>query len=491
MDRREFLIFTGAAVAGVSGCVNLPKPAPATRVNDVHSQLNPTWVEKVVPVDSRAAVQSAIRNAARAGEPVSIAGGRHAMGGQQFGTDNVLLDTRRLDRVLNFDRARGLIEVEAGIQWPALVEYLIDVQDGETNQWGIAQKQTGADRLSIGGAVSSNIHSRGLRMKPFVGDIESLTLIDADGEMHVCNRMENAELFSLVVGGYGLFGFVCSVTLRLAPRTKVERVVELINVEDFVAMCDRRIAEGFLFGDFQFATDALSPEFLKRGVFSCYRPVAPETPIREEQRKLSKFDWKKLLYLAHADKSRAYQIYTDYYLTTTGQVYWSDLHQLAAYVDDYHYSLDGWMSSRAPGTEMITEIYVPRAELAEFMSEAAADFRRHGTDMIYGTIRLIERDDETFLAWARESWACVIFNLHVEHSPNGLIQSAEAFRRLIDMAIRRQGMYYLTYHKWATKEQVLACYPQFPEFLKRKQGIDPRGRFQSDWYRHYEVMFAG
>ena len=116
-------------------------------------------------------------------------------------------------------------------------------------------------------------------MKPFVGDIESLMLIDADGEMHVCNRTENADLFGLVVGGYGLFGFVYSVTLRLAPRTKVERVVELINVEDFVAMCDRRIAEGFLFGDFQFATDAQSPEFLKRGVFSCYRPVALETPI--------------------------------------------------------------------------------------------------------------------------------------------------------------------------------------------------------------------
>ena len=37
--------------------------------------------------------------------------------------------------------------------------------------------------------------------------------------------------------------------------------------------------------------------------------------------------------------------------------------------------------------------------------------------MIYGTVRLIERDDETFLAWARDRYACVIFNLHVEHTP--------------------------------------------------------------------------
>lgn len=108
--------------------------------------------------------------------------------------------------------------------------------------------------------------------------------------------------------------------------------------------------------------------------------------------------------------------------------------------------------------------------------------------MIYGTIRLIERDDETFLAWAKQSYACVIFNLHVEHTRAGVDQSAAAFRRLIDMAIRRAGSYYLTYHRHATREQVLACYPQLPEFLRLKRKYDPEERFQSDWYRHYRGM---
>lgn len=488
LNRREFLAVTGAAAVALPGCVNLPKPPPAVRVNDIHSQLNPTWVQQIVPVDSQQAVQSVVRRAAEAGKPISIAGGRHAMGGQQFGTDNLLVDTRRLDRVLHFDRERGLVEVEAGIQWRALVEHLLEVQHGEPRQWSIAQKQTGADRLSLGGAVSANIHSRGLRMKPFIGDIESLTVIDGNGEMRVCNHNENADLFRLVVGGYGLFGFVYSVTLRLVPRTKVERIVEIVDVGEFVGACERRISEGFVFGDLQYATDSTSPDFLKRGVFSCYRPVDLSTPIREEQRKLSQSDWKKLVYLAHADKARAYQIYSDYYLTTTGQVYWSDLHQLAAYVDDYHHALDRWMSSRAPGTEMITEIYVPRTALGEFMAEAATDLRRHNADVIYGTIRLIERDDETFLAWAREPWVCVIFNLHVEHTPQGLVRAMEAFRGLIDLGIRHKGSYYLTYHKWAAPEQVLACYPQFPAFLGLKRKYDPEGRFQSDWYRHYSSL---
>ena len=52
--------------------------------------------------------------------------------------------------------------------------------------------------------------------------------------------------------------------------------------------------------------------------------------------------------------------------------------------------------------------------------------------MIYGTVRLIERDDESFLAWAREPYACVIFNLHVEHTPEGSSTRRDAFRALID-----------------------------------------------------------
>ena len=57
------------------------------------------------------------------------------------------------------------------------------------------------------------------------------------------------------------------------------------------------------------------------------------------------------------------------------------------------------------------------------------------------------------------------------------------------MAIRRNGTYYLTYHRYAQRDQVLACYPNFPEFLRLKRTYDPDELFQSDWYRHYLAMF--
>src|SRR5689334_14130591 len=128
-----------------------PAPYCAEVVNDVHARLNATRVRGVVDVRSVADARSVIR-AASPNDVLCIAGGRHAMGGQQFAENGLLLDTRRFERMIALDKAQGLVEVESGIQWPALVRRLHELQPGSTAPWTIRQKQTGADRLSIGGA---------------------------------------------------------------------------------------------------------------------------------------------------------------------------------------------------------------------------------------------------------------------------------------------------------------------------------------------------
>jgi FAD/FMN-containing dehydrogenase len=454
-----------------------------TLVNDVHSRLNETRIDRIVPVDSVDAVVREVRAAGAEGRAVSIAGSRHAMGGQQFGTGLVLLDMQPMRRVLGFDAAAGTITVEGGIEWPEVVA-------GCDSRWGIAQKQTGADRLSVGGSVSVNGHGRGLTMRPLIADVESFTLVDADGEVRTCSRTADPELFRLVLGGYGLFGVITSVTLRLVPRRKLERVVEVIRARELMPALDERIRDGFLYGDFQFSIDDRSAGFLDDGVFSCYRPVDPETPIPVEQRELSDSDWQHLLWLAHTDKPQAFERYAAHYRATSGQIYWSDTHQLTPYVDGYHEALDVRLGAGCPATEMISELYVPRPDLPAFLGDAAEQLRRCGAGVIYGTVRLIERDEESVLAWAREPWACIVFNLCVEHTPAGRERAAEAFRGLIDLALRRGGSYFLTYHRWARRDQVEAGHPRLREVLRRKRELDPHERFQSDWYRHYRQMFA-
>lgn len=512
LTRRELLrrtaqVGAAAAIGWTVGCRRKPssdtadpldnwRPKDLTQeegvvLNDKQSQLNATRVRRVTKVHSIDNVQAHLQQAKRDGLTISVSGGRHAMGGQQFGKDTIHFDTTEFNRVLNFDREKGLIEVQAGIQWPELLEYLHREQKDEETVWSIRQKQTGVDRVSLAGTLSANAHGRGLRFPPIVADVESLAVVDAAGKAHRCSRTENTELFSLVIGGYGLFGIIAQVTLRLMPRTKVRRAVEVIEVKDLISKVQQRIEDGYLFGDCQYSTDFSDLDQPHQGVFSCYKPVDDEALLPDEPQKLSPEDWTQLIYLGHADRKNAFETYAVHYVATDGQVYWSDTHQLSNNFDGYHAVLDKQLKPEHKGSEMITEVYVPRERLPSFLRAARKAVHDHGINLIYGTIRFIERDEVSFLAWAKEQSVCVLCNLHVDHSEAGIEKAADDARRLIGIAIDHGGRYFLTYHRWATQKQVVTAYPQFVDFLRLKRKYDPDERFQSEWYRHYQAMFAG
>ena len=84
---------------------------------------------------------------------------------------------------------------------------------------------------------------------------------------------------------------------------------------------------------------------------------------------------------------------------------------------------------------------------------------------------------------------CIIFNIHTPHNKAGIAKTREVMQCLIDLAIQQQGSFFLTYHRYASAEQVLACYPNFEHWLALKKQYDPGERFQSDWYRHYKSLF--
>src|SRR5262249_20241013 len=69
----------------------------------LHGQLSSSRVARVVQPARVEDVQRELEAARGQGRGVSIAGGRHAMGGQQFGQGTVLLDMTAMNRVLRFD----------------------------------------------------------------------------------------------------------------------------------------------------------------------------------------------------------------------------------------------------------------------------------------------------------------------------------------------------------------------------------------------------
>lgn len=490
LTRLDFLKYTSGAFAAVPflsglGAYAFPKEAKGITVNDVHSQLNETNVQKIAKPNTTLDLQKLVKSSRATRDKISIVGARHAMGTQQFGTNTILIDLLGMDQVLNLDRESKIVEVQSGITWPKLITWLNKNAPGLS----IIQKQTGADELTIGGALAANIHGRGLTHKPIIGDVESFTLINANGENVECSRNQNSELFKLVIGGYGLFGIIDTVKLRLMDRVKIQRVVEVTTIDKLMPSVNDRIGDGFIYGDFQYMTDEKSDAFMRKGVFSCYKPVSAAVPVSTQQRRLDLEDWQQLYNLAHLDKARAYQQYQDYYLSTNGQIYWSDLHQYSTYLKNQNRVLNEARGLKHSASLMISELYSPRDKFVEFMENTRKAALQNNMDIIYGTVRFIEKDDESFLPWADKSYACVIFNIEVMHTPKGIEKAINDFRILIDQSLNVGGNYFLTYHRWARKDQVEAAYPQFSHFLQLKKKYDPQERFSSDWYRHYKNMF--
>ncbi|HEY9679654.1 MAG TPA: FAD-binding oxidoreductase [Drouetiella sp.] len=452
-------------------------------VNDHHSELNRTVVGAVRKPLNENELVMLVREARETNRQICIAGGRHAMGGQQFKTNAMLIDTASMNSVLNFDSASGKIEVEAGIMWPDLIEYLQTAQTSSARPWTISQKQTGCDLLTIGGALASNVHGRGLNKAPIVEDVEEFRIVLADGTVERCSRIENSELFCLAIGGYGAFGIISTVTLRLVPQQHLRRSVSVCSTSDAVSLLELSKSSGATFGDFQFAIDDASVDFLRVGILSTYT-AEHDAKATTNRKLLDERQWEELLYLAHCDKSVAFEKYTQHYLSTNGQIYCSDTFQSATYLSGYHRRLDEKLGAECKGSEAITEVYVPRNLLADFMSDASVQLKEDKANVIYGTVRLINRDDETFLPWASSDWACIVFNLHVDHTSVAISDLEKTFRNLYDLAIKYGGKYYLTYNKFATPQQLLRCYPQALEFLEFKRLYDPDSRFTSNWLEY-------
>jgi len=118
ISRREFVAGSVALAVASSVSGKLLPETESIFVNDIHSQLNSTRVQKILKPRSLEDVQNIVRTARKDRMVLSVAGGRHAMGGQQFGTDALLIDIRKLSRVIRLDRERGILEAEAGIEWP-------------------------------------------------------------------------------------------------------------------------------------------------------------------------------------------------------------------------------------------------------------------------------------------------------------------------------------------------------------------------------------
>ncbi len=125
-------------------------------------------------------------------------------------TDGVLAKLDRMDRVLDVDRAAGLVRVQGGITIHALNRRLAAE--------GLALENLGdIDVQSIAGAISTATHGTGARLRNIPSQVLALTLVLADGSTLECSAERDPELFRAARVGLGALGIVAEVTLRCVP----------------------------------------------------------------------------------------------------------------------------------------------------------------------------------------------------------------------------------------------------------------------------------
>lgn len=117
----------------------------------------------------------------------------------------VKLDGSDMDRVLQLDARRGLIEVQAATSWTELARYL-------------ASRKIMIDAFArMQGTVGESVAqaAAGPDGTPLSAHVAAITLFTPEGELRRADRAAHPELFRLALGGQGVIGVLYSVTLSI------------------------------------------------------------------------------------------------------------------------------------------------------------------------------------------------------------------------------------------------------------------------------------
>ena len=232
---------------------SLPWSQRGGTINDA-SCLNRTPIRGVVEVRQADDVRNALAFARQHKLRVSIAGVRHSQGGQAFAKNAVVLDMRGFNRI-TLDEQAAVVRVESGASWH-------EIQKAIHPKWAVKSMQS-TDIFSVGGSISVNAHGMDHRSGSVGRTVRSMRVMLPDGTIRNVSRSEDARLFNLVVGGYGLFGVILDVALEIVPNAVYESAREVIDYQQFVPVLASRIVTNARIG-LTYAHLSTAPQSLLR-----------------------------------------------------------------------------------------------------------------------------------------------------------------------------------------------------------------------------------
>ena len=445
------------------------------------ARLAPVRIARLEHVRAVADLQALLRDARQRGLKVSMAGSRHSQGGQTYSAGGVRLDMRTFNRVLAIDTAARTLTVESGATWD-------EVQRALAPHRLAVKVMQSSNIFTVGGTLSANAHGRDLDVTQVVEVVQRFHLLLADGRVLEVSRDSNPELFGLVIGGYGLYGVILDVTLRVAPDELYEQQATVMDYAAFPAYFAEHVQRdsGIVL---MLARPSIDPDpdsFLRAIVVVTWRHVgagATGSFALTEERHVwrdkfflglsRRFDWAKKLRWALQTKIELGA--GEHRVVSRNNAMRPPLAPL---------ELLQYRSSK--NTDIIQEYYIPVEQFVPFMDRFRAILRDGRMNVLSSTVRYVSPNATPALAYAPRRPAFAIIQMsNVGLSVEAQAHARDVTRQLVDAALASGGTYYLTYQLYPSVEQLARAYPNARHAFERKRFYDPDELFSNQFYEAY------
>ncbi len=123
--------------------------------------------------------------------------------------NNLVLDLSLMNNIKSWNKQNGEIIVESGVTFKQVFELTF------LNNW-ILTSCPGSIDITIGGAVSNNVHGKdSYKFGNFGNQVKELTVLLASGEIKVIDKKSDLDFFNTVISGMGLLGIIIEIKIQL------------------------------------------------------------------------------------------------------------------------------------------------------------------------------------------------------------------------------------------------------------------------------------
>lgn len=454
-------------------------------INDA-SCLNKSPVYAIVEIRSEKDLRNALALARENGLKVTPAGERHSMGGQSFSRGGLVLDMRGFDDI-GVDRQAMTLTVGSGASWKE-VQAILDPMD-------LAVKAMQSINIfTVGGSLSVNAHGVAHDPGQIAPTVRSLRVMLSSGEVLRASPTENTDLFSAVLGGYGLVGVILDATLDIVPNEVYAWKTEYLDFKDFPAYYRSHVVGnkniGLMYGRLSIAPGTYLTETAVHTYVHTDLDIPPEPlgpPAKVGLKRLifnfsktgSVGRWVRWNVEKHLEPGVHTCITRD--AEMTGQ-------QEEICVASRNQKMDQsmeYLDTRLKDTNILHEYFIPLDETPSFIEGLRTIVTDSGVNLVNVTLRIATKDVITALPYAKGDRIAFVLYFNQELNEDDSKALEKATCDLIDLAIRHGGTFYLPYQLHYSPDQLRAAYPEVDHFFALKRTYDPIGLFSNTWYEKY------